>query len=780
MKKILFTIFAITSVASFAQVGIGTPTPNGALDITSGKNGVLLPRVALSNTTTAAPIVNPTGGALVTGTMVFNTATAGDVVPGYYYWNGSIWVPVGTNPNLPANFTANNGLTKTGNNVALGGTLSASTTIAQAGFNLNTTGTGNVGIGTAAPTNKLEVSGGAIALDNAQPIRAKNSGGTFENLLFRFSDNITYLEGGSSGTVFRTANATINNIFLNPNGNTGLGSVPFVPNYRLTLQASSLPAFVAGTRPFGGIGLGVTGTALTGMLGWVRRADGNPTFLIQAVEDGITWRDISLVRDGGNVGIGTDAPEHKLAVVGNIGLNNQGAIFGKNTLGATEAAFYPRATDNRAYLYGGTAGTVLGSNNGLVVNQFLSQNGGTMIGSFTEPTARLSVFAGSIAAAANSELELANFGGYTNNGGGNNPRVGFSLYKIAAAPDWPSTAILLNYDVDATKRAGGYLSMYNGNIGIGTANPVAALDINTKSANGDGILFNSAADNQASIQTYIDGQKTNIAGYVADPNYILSLQPIKGYVGIGTTTPVAKFQVQTNDAQVAVFGSPNGSRYLTLGNGTSNNGAYFQRIEAVGWRLGIHTGGFLSMADNGNLGVNGQLAVSGPIQTINAITPTNGAIRLTPNLHFNSGPGSSIYTNWDSGAGVGTNPTFVAANGASGELFRVNYNGSVTSVGSITAPGFFQSSDLRLKDISKRDGDVAYYTWKDGRDKKVHTGYIAQEVQIKNPDQVNTDKAGMMSVNYIEILVEKVRKLEKMEAKVIELEKEIKLLKAKK
>ena len=83
---------------STGQLGIGTPTPQGILDITSATNGILVPRVSLGDIITAAPVVNPQGGALVAGTLVWNTATAGtfpnNVIPGFYYWNGSIWISV--------------------------------------------------------------------------------------------------------------------------------------------------------------------------------------------------------------------------------------------------------------------------------------------------------------------------------------------------------------------------------------------------------------------------------------------------------------------------------------------------------------------------------------------------------------------------------------------------------------------------------------------------------------------------------------------------------------
>lgn len=100
MKKIIllffgFTFLFISSNAS-AQVGIGTTTPRGALDISSSTNGFIPPQVALTSVNVAAPIVNPQGGILASGTIVYNTAIAGsspnNVTPGYYFWDGSVWI----------------------------------------------------------------------------------------------------------------------------------------------------------------------------------------------------------------------------------------------------------------------------------------------------------------------------------------------------------------------------------------------------------------------------------------------------------------------------------------------------------------------------------------------------------------------------------------------------------------------------------------------------------------------------------------------------------------
>lgn len=95
--KYFYTIVILfLSFTLFSQVGIGTTSPKGALDITSTNTGFIYPQIALTNTLTET-ISNPNGGGLVTGTTVYNTVTAGSgvntVYPGVYIWNGSNWIP---------------------------------------------------------------------------------------------------------------------------------------------------------------------------------------------------------------------------------------------------------------------------------------------------------------------------------------------------------------------------------------------------------------------------------------------------------------------------------------------------------------------------------------------------------------------------------------------------------------------------------------------------------------------------------------------------------------
>lgn len=90
MKKItimaaLLGSFYFTS----AQVGIGTPAPanSSQLDIVANNKGVLIPRVSLTSTAVFAPI----SGTEVESLLVYNTATTGDVTPGFYYWFNNKW-----------------------------------------------------------------------------------------------------------------------------------------------------------------------------------------------------------------------------------------------------------------------------------------------------------------------------------------------------------------------------------------------------------------------------------------------------------------------------------------------------------------------------------------------------------------------------------------------------------------------------------------------------------------------------------------------------------------
>jgi hypothetical protein len=115
MNKVVFLLLVSFSV--FSQTGIGTTTPNASakLEVYATNKGFLPPRIALTGATDASTIASP-----VAGLLIYNSATAGtapnNVVPGYYYWNGTAWTQISNGLILDASKTASFSVAAADNN----------------------------------------------------------------------------------------------------------------------------------------------------------------------------------------------------------------------------------------------------------------------------------------------------------------------------------------------------------------------------------------------------------------------------------------------------------------------------------------------------------------------------------------------------------------------------------------------------------------------------------------------------------------------------------------
>ena len=159
------------------------------------------------------------------------------------------------------------------------------------------------------------------------------------------------------------------------------------------------------------------------------------------------------------------------------------------------------------------------------------------------------------------------------------------------------------------------------------------------------------------------------------------------------------------------------------------------------------------------------IGAGGTVNTLGGNSPTNGVIRLTPNLHLNSGNGYGVYLNWDNG-GVG-GIAFSVGNGATSHLFYIDSGGNTTANGDVTA-----YSDRRLKTniktidnaldkVSSLRG-VTYNRIDMDDTTKRHTGVIAQEVEEVLPEVVKTGDDGIKSVSYgnmVGLLIEAIKEL---------------------
>jgi hypothetical protein len=109
MKNNLLYLFLLINITVMAQVGVGTTTPQASMDITSTNDGLLIPRIALS-ATNVATVLTPT-----TSELVYNTVTSAvgpnQVTPGFYYWDGTLWIRLSSGATNDWALTGNTGTT---------------------------------------------------------------------------------------------------------------------------------------------------------------------------------------------------------------------------------------------------------------------------------------------------------------------------------------------------------------------------------------------------------------------------------------------------------------------------------------------------------------------------------------------------------------------------------------------------------------------------------------------------------------------------------------------
>ena len=263
------------------------------------------------------------------------------------------------------------------------------------------------------------------------------------------------------------------------------------------------------------------------------------------------------------------------------------------------------------------------------------------------------------------EIREANFAGAGTGAPSEAPRIGFHWGgRVASQIGMDASGVIRTYDNPGT----GYAAF-------------AAAGIRSYSG---GFTFPDGTTQTTAATAVVPGNFIQ--------NQFAAAQSASGWI----TGTLQAGTVSTNaGSHLSYSGTTNYLRGNTYANGVyydENNSAYYMNGDGTSifndLRSNIlydnnDTGYYVDPNSTTNINV---LGLNGPINKIQGITPPNGAIRLTPNLHLNSGTGNAVILNWDNGT-TGNTQTLRIGNGASADVFYVMANGNSTQTGTATING---------------------------------------------------------------------------------------------
>ncbi len=662
-------------------------------------------------------------------------------------------------------------------------------------------GTGNVGIGTTVPADKLSIAGSLSTLHTGYTTKAlrvtMNSNDTFLSLYARADQ--------SSQQVLLRTNG---NSYLN-GGNVGIGTsspgtkLEVTDTIQTTKQTRSKGWYTSGS------GLALE-TGVSGGKGYVLSYNRTTSSYADTIIEStgvkfVTASSGKFYFTGGNVGIGTTSPRDTLEIVGNMRfVNGEDHLMIKPNNAIQGADFIVgdgiSATD-----------TPVMSLNGLYGGQVTIQTQGSSVADKT------------VLDVQGTQGQLFSV---TDDLSGDI----FSVADISGVP-------IMNVNSDGT-------SYFDGNVGIGTDSPDSKLDVKGTSATpADGNQTLSITNSTGGTQLNL-GTAENSYGWIeareGSTLRNLLINPNGGNVGIGVTNPGVKLDVAGtvrsyssagNYGQIAngsfqAVGAHGGTFMLDLDNTSTADLVNIKKSGSS--RFYIQNGGNVGIgttSPGSKLEVNGSIDAGGDGYLINGkawafeisdvltlgdwdgqefstrimdnnssevLRVTDGRVGIgttSPSTEldvdgtgtFGTGSAYSLILKSSSGSrgikilssdgtyrgGIDWNTVdFLIRDASDAKLLSLNYSTkNATLLGNVTAVNFILSSDERkktkIKDLACNNIDVNWRSFELKQNEgEYRTGVIAQELEEKHPEFVNTDDEGFKSVKYIDLLIAKIAELE--------------------
>jgi len=554
---------------------------------------------------------------------------------------------------------------------------------------LTITNTGNVGISTSVPNQKLTVtdttaSAGYVTnfTRNSQSFGVYTGGGdvdigsiTNHNLGFFTNSGTNQMTLATTGYLGIKTATPLN--LLDVNGSINIG------------QSES------GTIVYTSFASGRGWTGLNGGTSMVVESAGARR--ISFITNGTvfaTGRESMSILDSGNVGIGTTAPTQKLHVIGNV---------------AVESGNIYSTTVGNGIVFGGTSayGLIKGSaNNELIFNTNSTQrmiilNNGNVGINITTPAQKLEIDDGNILISRSTSTTKSYFIGEGNSAGlmdiGTSFGVGMEIEHNSTLYRDNLHFYTSNGGVASARRM---TILHNGSVGINTINPLGKLDvagsIYVASNNDDSKLF-LGKYNSASGYGYITALNTSqgfdIQTKKSDANTVDSFvidSPSLSYVGlrldgsgnlgINAQSPAGKLDVNGSSYFRGAMGM-NNNNINALDSLGFNNGAYLKSNNPVTYGIqvqiynGTNLNNLMSFSPGQIISMNGSVGIgtTAPAYALDVI----GAIQTNTGVYSNN-----YYPRTSAGVniGSGTNPVSILTD-------KIFVNGTTGNVGiGTTAP----------------------------------------------------------------------------------------------
>ena len=487
--------------------------------------------------------------------------------------------------------------------------------------------TGEVGIGTTTPIDKLQIKGGALSINSDAA-----DGATYR---LRLIGNTTTGYGEIQG------HPSYGLLINKEGGNVGIGTTS--PGAKLHLFATGATNFIRMQADYAtdvdfGFYLDSGGFYIK---------DFTNTKLPLIIEPNTPSNTLYL-DSAGYVGIGTTAPVAKLDIVGTT--SDEIRLY-VASVADTPKLHFRNSGGTDSYIWQNSAGTILFGTEDVDTGAMAILRGGNVGIGTTAPATKL-------------ETSRSNSGAHwtLDRNGTDIGSIGVDSTDINIALIGGTTQALNIRSSDggttvARFAENGDSYINGGNVGIGTTNPGAKLDVNgtIRSVNSSNIGEFSLGLGQTLIANGYGGAISSFGiknwdgtdyfdaiAVTGSTHYVL-LAPIEGNVGIGTTAPGRLLHLDAGAASTymrletdagysaAVEGFQGATQKFSMG--------YYPTADAVELNYGDLTSGHLVIKSTGNVGigttsptaklhVNGSAIINGTLIGLSNATDLTGAVTL--------------------------------------------------------------------------------------------------------------------------------------------------------